>query len=239
MDKLYEELKRRKVFRVVVVYAVVAWVLIQVADTIAPMMNLPESVSRLVLFLLITFSPIALFLSWAYEVSREGSNAATADQSVLNAGNSTDRRLNYAILVLVLLVAEFQITDRFMLQQEINSLTVGEAQNTSNSGASKLLRRTAINLGMTVPTAGGLLNAEVALSPDSKRLVIGVQRPGTPQQIYVRELGQLQAKLISGSDGGDHPFFSPDSEWVAYTASDNLIRISIRGGTSLPVADFK
>jgi len=34
MGKLFEELKRRKVFRVVAVYAVVAWLLIQVADTV-------------------------------------------------------------------------------------------------------------------------------------------------------------------------------------------------------------
>ena len=53
MSSLFQELKRRKVFRVAAIYAVVAWVLIQVADTIAPMMNLPDSAPRLVLFLLI------------------------------------------------------------------------------------------------------------------------------------------------------------------------------------------
>jgi hypothetical protein len=48
MGKLFEELKRRKVFRVAAVYAVVAWVLIQVSDTIAPMMSLPEFAPRLI-----------------------------------------------------------------------------------------------------------------------------------------------------------------------------------------------
>ena len=42
MVKLFEELKRRKVFRVSAVYAVVAWVLIQVADTVLPALQVPD-----------------------------------------------------------------------------------------------------------------------------------------------------------------------------------------------------
>jgi hypothetical protein len=55
----FEELKRRKVFRVGVAYLVLGWVLIQVADTIAPMMNLPDTAPRFVLFLLIVLFPVA------------------------------------------------------------------------------------------------------------------------------------------------------------------------------------
>lgn len=72
MGSLYVELRRRKVFRVAALYAVVAWVLIQVADTLAPILSLPESASRLVLFVLIILFPVALFLAWAYELTPDG-----------------------------------------------------------------------------------------------------------------------------------------------------------------------
>lgn len=68
MSKFVQELKRRKVFQVGAAYLVLGWVLIQVADTIAPMMNLPDTAPRFVLFLLIVLFPIALFLAWAFEI---------------------------------------------------------------------------------------------------------------------------------------------------------------------------
>jgi TolB-like protein len=67
MSNIFHELKRRKVFRVGAAYVVLGWLLIQVADTIAPMMNLPNTAPRFVLFLLIILFPIALFLVWAFE----------------------------------------------------------------------------------------------------------------------------------------------------------------------------
>ena len=67
MGKLFEELKRRKVVRVAGVYAVVAWLLIQVTNNIVPALQMPPWTSTfIVVFLLIGF-PIALVLAWAYE----------------------------------------------------------------------------------------------------------------------------------------------------------------------------
>jgi adenylate cyclase len=68
MSNIFHELKRRKVFQVGAAYVVLGWLLIQVADTIAPMMNLPDTAPRFVLFLLIILFPIALFLAWAFEI---------------------------------------------------------------------------------------------------------------------------------------------------------------------------
>ena len=55
MGNLFQELKRRKVFRVAAIYAVISWVLIQVADTVALMMNLPESTPRFIFIFCNTF----------------------------------------------------------------------------------------------------------------------------------------------------------------------------------------
>jgi hypothetical protein len=89
MAALFQELKRRKVFRVTALYAVVAWLLLQVADTLSPILDLPDFASRLVFFFLIIFFPIALFLSWAYEMTPEGIKADAGEESEVGAPRSS------------------------------------------------------------------------------------------------------------------------------------------------------
>jgi TolB-like protein/tetratricopeptide (TPR) repeat protein len=81
MGSLFAELKRRKVFRVAAIYVVVAWLLIQVAQSLAPILNLPESAPTLVFFLLVILFPMALFLAWAYELTPDGIHADTSAES--------------------------------------------------------------------------------------------------------------------------------------------------------------
>lgn len=69
MRKLFDELKRRKVVRVAGVYAVVAWLLIQVTNNIVPALQLPLWTSTFIVVLLLIGFPIALVLAWAFEVS--------------------------------------------------------------------------------------------------------------------------------------------------------------------------
>jgi TolB-like protein len=69
---LFDELKRRKVFRVGVAYLVVGWLLIQVASTVAPQLNLPEWAPRLITFVIMLGFPIALVLAWILDVTPEG-----------------------------------------------------------------------------------------------------------------------------------------------------------------------
>lgn len=67
----FAELKRRNVYKVAVAYAVVAWPLIHVPTQVFPFFDLPNwSVQMLVLVMVIGF-PIALLLSWAFEIAPE------------------------------------------------------------------------------------------------------------------------------------------------------------------------
>ena len=68
----FAELKRRNVYKVAVAYAVVAWLLMQVASQIFPFFEIPNWVVRLVILLLIIGFPIALIIAWAFEVTPEG-----------------------------------------------------------------------------------------------------------------------------------------------------------------------
>jgi TolB-like protein len=66
------ELKRRNVYKVAVAYAVVAWLLMQIASQIFPFFEIPNWAVRLVVLLLIIGFPLALVIAWAFEVTPEG-----------------------------------------------------------------------------------------------------------------------------------------------------------------------
>ena len=68
----FAELKRRNVYKVAVAYAVVAWLLIQVATQVFPFFDIPNWVVRLIVLLIILGFPIALLISWAFELTPEG-----------------------------------------------------------------------------------------------------------------------------------------------------------------------
>jgi adenylate cyclase len=68
----FAELKRRNVYKVAVAYAVVAWLLIQVATQVFPFLEIPNWAIRLVIMLIIIGFPIALVIAWAFEATPEG-----------------------------------------------------------------------------------------------------------------------------------------------------------------------
>jgi hypothetical protein len=81
----FQELKRRNVFRVAISYAILAWLLIQVSDTLAPALRLPDWFQSGVAFLLILGFPVALFFAWAFELTPEGLRRDTGQQGDLPA----------------------------------------------------------------------------------------------------------------------------------------------------------
>ena len=68
----FGELKRRNVYKVAVAYAVVAWLVIQVATQVFPFLEIPSWVIRLVIALVAIGFPIALVIAWAFEATPEG-----------------------------------------------------------------------------------------------------------------------------------------------------------------------
>jgi TolB-like protein/Tfp pilus assembly protein PilF len=68
----FDELKRRHVYKVAVAYAVVSWLLVQVATQVFPFLEIPNWVVRLVIMLIAIGFPIALVIAWAFEATPEG-----------------------------------------------------------------------------------------------------------------------------------------------------------------------
>jgi len=70
--EFFGELKRRNVYKVGVAYAVVAWLLMQIASQLFPFFEIPNWVVRLIILLLIIGFPVALLIAWAFERTPEG-----------------------------------------------------------------------------------------------------------------------------------------------------------------------
>jgi TolB-like protein/Flp pilus assembly protein TadD len=77
----FSELKRRNVYKVAVAYAVVGWLLVQIATQVFPFFEVPNWAVRLVVLVIIIGFPIALVLAWAFELTPEGiKRTETADE---------------------------------------------------------------------------------------------------------------------------------------------------------------
>src|SRR5713226_1960770 len=72
IDNFFSELKRRNVYKVAVAYAIVGWLLVQVATQVFPFLEIPNWVVRLVIALVMIGFPIALVIAWAFETTPEG-----------------------------------------------------------------------------------------------------------------------------------------------------------------------
>src|SRR5262249_25059700 len=68
----FTELKRRNVYKVAVAYAVVGWLLIQIATQVFPFLEIPNWAIRLVILVTALGFPVALIVAWAFELTPEG-----------------------------------------------------------------------------------------------------------------------------------------------------------------------
>ena len=83
----------------------------------------------------------------------------------------------------------------------------------------------------------------LAWSPDGTRLVYAANLTGRSQQLYVRDLDDLEARPLDGTENAYEPFFSPDGEWVVgfFTPTSmttgELKRVAVGGGTPLTLCE--
>jgi TolB-like protein len=125
---LIVELKRRNVFRVGAAYAIVAWLLIEVASVILPTFKAPEWVMQVFTFLLILGFPVALIFAWAFELTPEGIKREAAvdpDESITRV---TGRKLDFAIIALLVIAVVFLVVDNYVLEAEPETAEVAGEQ---------------------------------------------------------------------------------------------------------------
>ena len=98
---LIKELKRRNVFRMAVLYAIAAWLIMQVAEVLNDLANLPDWVGPTILGLLAVGFPIALILSWFYELTPAGISLEKGDDRAKSITRMSGRRLEFIVISLL------------------------------------------------------------------------------------------------------------------------------------------
>ena len=107
MSNLFDELRRRNVFRVAGVYAVVGWILAQISTTLEESLGLPVWFDAVIVAVLLLGLPIALIFAWAFELTPEGvvkTESVRTDESITA---QTGRRLDYAIMAGLVVLGVF------------------------------------------------------------------------------------------------------------------------------------
>ncbi len=112
---LYTELRRRNVFKVAIVYTAVAWLLLQVSDTLGPALRLPEWFISAVAFLLILGFPVAVVFAWAFDLTPEGLKRETKADSDASEGARTDSKLNHIVVAALVLALGYFVIDKYVL----------------------------------------------------------------------------------------------------------------------------
>jgi len=95
---LVSELRRRNVFRMAVLYAVAAWLVMQVADVLIDLAKLPDWIGTTTLWLLAVGFPISLIFSWFYELTPEGISLERDVDSAKSITHVTGRRLDFLVI---------------------------------------------------------------------------------------------------------------------------------------------
>jgi TolB-like protein/Flp pilus assembly protein TadD len=131
MSGFFEEVQRRKVYRVAAAYIIAAGFIIQIGSAVFPAWELPNWTLRLVIVLLLIGFPIALILAWAYDVTPQGIRVTPS-----STAPGSHRRRNLIMLIATGLIisagAGFFLLPRVSARKVDKSIAVLPFQNLSD-----------------------------------------------------------------------------------------------------------
>src|SRR5690242_8979705 len=114
MRSFFKELRRRNVYRVGAMYAVSAWLLVQVATQVLPVFEVSALAQRLIVLLIVAGFPVALVLSWVYEVTPQGIRRTEEVAPHESITRQTGRKLDFVIIGVLAIVIAILLVQRFM-----------------------------------------------------------------------------------------------------------------------------
>jgi TolB-like protein len=199
---LFEELKRRNVFRVGIAYLVLGWVLLQVTDVVVPILVLPEWVARLVLLLLVLGFPVVLVFAWAFELTPEGIRRERDIDRTQSITPQTGRKLDRVIIVFLAVAVVLLLADRFYEGESVGGHSATEPVHGSSGSPTAP--------AAPAPPAHGTLPAE-STAAESR-----AKRAPTSGEISVAVL-----PFVNMSDDASNEYFSDG-------ISEELLNVLVR-----------
>jgi TolB-like protein/Tfp pilus assembly protein PilF len=125
---LFNELKRRNVFRVGIAYLITGWLVMQIGEVMAPALRLPDWVLSTLAFFLILGFPLVLIFAWAFELTPEGLKREKDVDRSQSMTPATGRKLDRAIIVVLVLAVAFLLAERFMAVPNGESPTTAQVE---------------------------------------------------------------------------------------------------------------
>jgi TolB-like protein/tetratricopeptide (TPR) repeat protein len=110
------ELRRRNVLRVTVLYAIVSWLVIQIADIVIPALGIPPWTLSFIIVLVALGAPIALVLAWAYELTPEGIRRTPDVEDPATGPSRSGRKLDFAIIGVLAAALAYVVIDNYVLR---------------------------------------------------------------------------------------------------------------------------
>ena len=120
---LFAELKRRNVIRAMILYVGAVWALAQGISQLGPSVGAPEWATRWFLVAAVIGFPFALVLSWFYEFTPEGLKRESEIEPSESITRHTGRKLDFAIIGVLVVAVVLLLTDRFVLRHGVNETT--------------------------------------------------------------------------------------------------------------------
>jgi TolB-like protein/Flp pilus assembly protein TadD len=111
------ELRRRNVYRAGAAYAVVGWLVVQIATQVLPLFDVSPLALRVIVLVIVAGFPIALIMAWVYEVTPEGIVRTGDVEPSESITHETGRRLNVVIIGVLAIAVLFLVAQRYLFPQ--------------------------------------------------------------------------------------------------------------------------
>lgn len=125
MSELFQELKRRNVFRVALAYLAAGWLILQVVQLVLESTSAPDWVMQVFLLAVAVGFPIAVLFAWAYEMTPDGIKREKEVDRDRSITQETGRKLNRAIIIVLAAAVIFLLADKLLFQDDAGSTVAG------------------------------------------------------------------------------------------------------------------
>src|SRR5258708_22160027 len=117
--RVFEQLKRRNVFRVAALYLVVCWLILDPLHVVFHMLDVPLWANRLVVMLMALGFPAVVIFAWVYEITPEGLKPTVEVPHGQSIRKLTGRRLDRAIIAVLTVALAYFVIDKFWISKHV------------------------------------------------------------------------------------------------------------------------